>query len=87
MSNKGRKLLERARSTTAGWRTNDLLDLYESYGFEFREGRGHIIASHPEYKELRATISRSSGELANGYARHAVKTIEKLLELQGGSDG
>lgn len=86
MSNKGSKLLERARSTTAGWRTNDLVELYASFGFEFREG-GDIIAVHPEFKELRASISRSSGELANGYVRHAVKTIERLLELQGGCDG
>lgn len=86
MSNKARKLLERAKSTTAGWRTNDLVKLYESFGFEFREGRD-IVAIHPEYKELRASISRSSGELANGYVRHAVKTIERLLELQGGCDG
>ncbi len=86
MSNKSRKLLERARSTTAGWRTNDLVKLYESFGFEFREGRD-IVAVHPEFKELRASISRSSGELANGYVRHAVKTIERLLELQGECDG
>jgi hypothetical protein len=87
MSNKGRKLLERARSTTAGWTTNNLLDLYKSFGFILREGRGHIIATHPKYNKLRATISRSSGELANGYVRHAVKTIERLLELKGECDG
>lgn len=86
MSNKSRKLLERARSTTAGWRTDDLVKLYESFGFECREGRD-IVAVHPDFKELRASISRSSGELANGYVRHAVKTIVRLLELQGECDG
>lgn len=86
MSNKARKLLERARNTTAGWQTSDLVKLYKSFGFEFREGRD-IVAVHPEFKELRASISRSSSNLANGYIRHAVKTIERLLELQGESDG
>jgi len=86
MSNKARKLLERAQSTTAGWSSSDLVQLYKSHGFEIREGKGHIIATHPDFKELRATISRSSGELANGYIRTAVKLIEKLFELQGGRD-
>ena len=72
MNNKSRKLLEKAKSTTAGWRTEDLVKLYESFGFEFREGRD-LVAVHPVYKELRASISRSSGELANGYVRQAVK--------------
>jgi|GEM_PF-2600531 len=85
MNNKARKLLDRAMNSTAGWRTNDLVELYKCFGFEFREGRD-IVATHPEYKELRASISRSSGGLANGYVRHAVKTIKRLLELQGGGD-
>ena len=83
MNKKGRKLLEKAKNSSAGWRRDDIINLYEHFGFEIKTGGYDINAIHPVYKDLRASISKSSGELANGYIRHAVKMIEKLLEYQG----
>ena len=79
MSSKGRKLLERARNSPAGWRSSELVKLYEQFGFEIRQGKNDINAVHPTYRNLRASISKSSGELSPAYARHAVEMIEKLI--------
>ncbi|HEY59901.1 MAG TPA: hypothetical protein G4N92_04335 [Anaerolineae bacterium] len=83
MNSKGRKLLERAKNSPAGWRSNGLIKLYEQFGFEIRQGKNDINDIHPTYKNLRASISKSSGELSPAYTRHAVKMIEKLIEYKG----
>lgn len=76
-------MLERAKNSSAGWRREELVNLYKLFGFEIRTGGYDLNAIHPVYKDLRGSISNSSGELANGYVRHAVKMIERLFEYQG----
>ena len=67
-----------------GWGEDDFHTLYTGYGFTCREGK-HRIYIHPIYKDLRATVGRLK-ELATGYAQHAVKTIQKLLEYKKGEN-
>ena len=73
--------LLRARATKSGWGHSDLMKLYAAYGFTVRNGSKHDVVSHPEYTELRATVSRSTS-LAKGYVAHAVKLIDEVLKRQ-----
>jgi hypothetical protein len=74
------KLLARMRRSPAGWGQDDLDRLYKGFGFEV-SGAGHNVYIHPKYPTLRATVARHN-QLATGYATHAVKTIDRLKELQ-----
>jgi hypothetical protein len=75
-----RQLLERMRSSKAGWRMRDLQALYRGFGFEQEEGSKHTLFIHPQHPELRATVTRSSGELPRGYIVQAVHLIDALPE-------
>ncbi|MFA5092356.1 MAG: hypothetical protein WC543_00165 [Candidatus Omnitrophota bacterium] len=77
------KLLERMRCSKSGWRFTDLEKLYSKYGFEKKEGGKHALFLHPDFPELRATVTRHNS-LPLGYIQFAVKLIDKLEELQEG---
>jgi hypothetical protein len=74
-----RKLLERARKAPRGWKRGQLDRLYESYGFTIKSQSRHDIVTHPEFRDLRAALTRSSGELHPDYVRHAVDLISEML--------
>jgi hypothetical protein len=78
------RLLQRARNSKAGWLRSDIDKLYKAFGFIILKGRKHDIVKHEAFPSLRATLTRSSGELHKDYVRHAVKMIEQLMELEGG---
>jgi len=75
------KLLERMRSSKAGWGADDLHALYVGFGFEFRHGGKHTIYIHHEFPELRATVARHRS-LAVGYIQHAISLIDRLKKLK-----
>jgi len=75
------RLLERMRQSKAGWRFADLEKLYLGLGFDFQEGKRHRIYIHPEFPQLRATVTRSR-TLAKGYIDHALKLAKRLEELE-----
>ena len=56
------------------------IDFTDYYGFKVREGGKHCIYTHPEHPSLLATVTRSRS-LPIGYIQHAIKIIDKLLEL------
>ena len=85
VSKRANKLLEGMRRTLSNWTLEDLYSLYKGYGFKIRSGN-HPIAKHPLYPHLRATLPNHK-DFAKGYISHAVKLIEKLLELEGGNTG
>lgn len=87
MGGKRVRLFQRAKSSPFGWKATELKRLYKKFGFIIEHGSEHDIAKHPEFLQLRATITRSSGELHPDYVRHAVKTIEKLMILKGEENG
>ena len=64
----------------------DLDKLYEGFGFVITHGANHDIVKHSALPQLRATLPRHR-ELAKGYVEFAVKLVDKLLELQKGSEG
>jgi len=74
------KLLEGMRQSKTNWSLSDLYALYEGFGFKIRKGN-HPIAKHPKYPILRGTLPNHN-EFATGYIAHAVKLIDKLLELE-----
>lgn len=78
------KLLERMRATKSGWGADDMDALLTGFGFERREGGKHIVYVHPEFPELRQTVSRQR-DLPPGYAQSAIKSIEKLGRLSAGA--
>jgi hypothetical protein len=71
------------RASKAGWSRDDLVTLYEGFGFTIRYGSSHDIVKHPEYPALRATLPRHD-DLAKAYVDQAIKLIERLKQLQGG---
>jgi len=77
------KLYQRMRRTKAGWRPSDLDRLYRGFGFEVVEGAKHTLYIHPEFPNLRATVTRSRS-LAVGYIVNALQLIETLKEERGG---
>jgi len=85
MTSKAEKLWQRARQSKAGWMPQELIALYESFGFLVREGSGsHKVVSHPELKHLRASVPFHSKELPKAYVSHAVQIIDELVEHQKG---
>ena len=81
MAGQGEKLLAKARQSIAGWRRAELDRLYGAFGFIIRAGSKHDIVKHPDFPELRSTVTRSS-DLAKGYVQEAIKLIEKLQTLK-----
>ena len=77
------KLYQRMRRTKAGWRPSDLDRLYRGFGFEVVQGAKHTLYIHPEFPNLRATVTRSRS-LAVGYIEHALQLIATLKEERGG---
>jgi hypothetical protein len=76
------KLYQRMRRTKAGWRPSDLDKLYRGFGFEVVEGAKHTLYIHPEFPNLRATVTRGRS-LAVGYIEHALELIKALKERRG----
>lgn len=74
------KLLQKAKNSPHGWTRVDIDKLYKSFGFIIKSGNNHDIVKHPDLpNNIKATLTRSSGELHPDYVRHAVKLIETLL--------
>jgi hypothetical protein len=87
ISRKARNLLERMRTSKAGWSRADLDALYRGYGFTITHGSSHDIVKHPKFLALRATLPRHR-ELAKAYVEQAIKLIDQLQRLESrGSDG
>jgi hypothetical protein len=82
MPSRADRLLEQMRRSKSNWKRADLDRLYNGFGFIITHGSNHDIAVHPDYPQLRATLSRHPKELAKGYIEFAVKLIDKLLELK-----
>jgi hypothetical protein len=76
------RLYQRMRRTKAGWRPSDLDRLYRGFGFEVVEGAKHTLYIHPQFPNLRATVTRSRS-LAVGYIEHALELIDALKEKTG----
>lgn len=85
MPSKAEKLLKRMRVSKSGWKSKDLITLYQGFGFIISHGASHDIVKHPDFLDvaaLRYTIPRHADELAKGYINDAIKHIELLQKLQ-----
>ena len=85
MGNRGRILLERAKMSPGGWNRRQLNELYLAYGFIIVARTSHDQAIHPDYPkllQLRATLTRASGDIHPDYVRTAVKMISLLQEMR-----
>jgi hypothetical protein len=84
MASKAEKLLERMRQSKSGWKRRDLDKLYEGFGFIITPGRNHDIVKHPVFSQLRTTLPRHTA-IAKGYVQEAIKIIDRLKELERGT--
>jgi hypothetical protein len=82
MGKKHEQILDSMRRTKGGWKATDFRKLYTGYGFIDVGTGGDTKYVHSEYPELFASVSKSSGELATGYACTAVKLIDRLTLLR-----
>jgi len=80
-----KRLLEKMRRSKAGWSFDDLDKLYVGLGFKMREGGKHRVYIHPQFPELRATVTRSR-TLAKAYVEHALHLAERLEEMEAECD-
>ncbi len=69
------------RRSKGGWSADDLEKLYVGLGFEFREGGKHRVYIHPQFPELRATVTRSRS-LAKGYIDYALHLAKRLEDME-----
>lgn len=79
--NAAQKLLERMRSTQAGWGQSDFERLFEGFDFKKREGKKHTHFWHPVYPFLRITVPRHNN-LKPWVARDAVKLLDELGRIK-----
>lgn len=64
------------RRSKAGWKQSDLDRLYIGFGFDRVQGAKHTLYAHPEYGDLRTTVTRSR-ELPIGYIVEAIRLIDQ----------
>lgn len=83
MGAKKSRLLQRAKDSPYGWNRIKIDRLYQAFGFIIINKKKHDLAVHPNYPQLRGTLTRSSGEIHRDYVDHAVDLIEKSIELKG----
>lgn len=81
------RLLQRAKDAPGGWTRKRLDQLYKAYGFEIdTDHKEHDIARHRDLpKDMKGTLTRSSGLIHPDYIRHAVYLIEMLLNPKKGA--
>ena len=79
---KAEKTLVRMRNSQSGWRRTKIDSVYEGFGFIITSGANHDIVVHPDFPQLRATLTRSSGALHRAYVQYLIKLVDKLGELQ-----
>jgi hypothetical protein len=80
---KQNKLLQKAKDAPRGWSRIELIELYRAFGFEIVAGAKHDLAKHPSLPNgIKATITRSTGEIHPDYVRTAVELIEMVQEKE-----
>lgn len=85
---KRRKLLERAKTAPGSWDRDDLIELYKEFGFFIEARTKHDLAKHVKLPDgVKATITRSSGDLHPDYVRTAVELIEIVLKSTEAQNG
>jgi predicted RNA binding protein YcfA (HicA-like mRNA interferase family) len=69
------------RRSKSGWRARDLEHLYAGFGFHTRSRGPHVVYFHPDYPQLQATVTRSSGSLPPGYVATALDLLDELDKI------
>ena len=79
------KLLQRMQNTKAGWKPRDLERLYDSFGFEKREGAKHTRYQHPSFPWLIATVPRHKS-ISPRYVGTAIRLVGEYKKLATGEE-
>lgn len=82
MPSKAEKLLKKMRQSNKGWKRDDLISLYEGFGFTIKHGASHEVVKHADFPQFRETISRTSHELSPAYIRDAIAHLKSLGLVQ-----
>jgi len=73
------------RQSAKNAKLNDIISLYEGYGFTITHGSNHDLVRHPDYPQLKQTLPRH-GKVKTYLVRNAIKLVEQLLELQAAEE-
>lgn len=74
------KLLGKARRSQAGWSAQDVDRLYKAWGFVVKRiSAKHTSYEHPDYPDITAAVTRSSGEISKAYVTDAIDAIEEVI--------
>ena len=74
------KLLQKARQSQAGWSAQDVDRLYKAWGFVVKKiSAKHTSYEHPDYPDITAAVTRSSGDISKSYVTDAIDAIEELI--------
>ncbi len=76
-----RKLLDALKRSKADVGFRQLDRLYTSFGFVRREGKRHVIYTHPRHPQLQAAVSRKRS-LAVGHVTTAIRLVERAIALE-----
>lgn len=85
MPKKPKKLFDSIKNSPTSRKREELVRLYEGYGFDIEPGGEHDKITHPDYAEL-FTLLPGHRDLSPAYFRTAIKLIEKLESLQNVTD-
>ena len=82
------KLFEKLsrKPTTADILFDDVDKLLRAYNFKSRQpsgGSSHYTYTHPDIPDI-VTVAKHGNKIKAVYIRIVIRTIKKLLELQGG---
>lgn len=83
---RAKKLLNRMRANPRGWTAKDIESVYTDLGFLAYEGAKHVKYKHPDLPGHFATVTRSSGEIALGYALRAIELADVLKRQREGAE-
>jgi hypothetical protein len=79
---KASKILEAMRQSTTKWKREDLVSLFEGYGFIIDTSRKrHDKVWHPKYPQLVTFLPRHK-KIGQYLIREAVQLVDKLMVLE-----
>ena len=77
------KLLEKAIDSPNNWKVDQLISMYQGFGFSIESGGKHMAVYHEKITGLRTTFPFGRKTLKAHYVRTAIKLIRELQSKGG----
>jgi hypothetical protein len=82
LTSEAEKMLDKARSSRAGWHRKELESLYFGFGFIIVSSRGpHDKVYHPDHPELITFLPRHN-KIGEYNVDNAIKLIDRLIKIK-----